>query len=404
MRIKISQVLVAVAVLTTSVSCSRFVKVKKPAPGVVNKSEEFNLSVDAADYSKSKYCGDVRPETAKDPTPPYTFEDKFISDKLASADGFVGWIHGAVPSYKQYLFTYRKVEPGNPMAFFQAEQFSLVGATPEIWKQFEALNRHDKVRLKGTLLDNKSPIKHLIISEITVLKAYDKSTDNEYNFDVAKLKGVQTFRVFGQIHALVASEAYGYAIVLEKDNFMMPIAVKSKHAAVAKGLFKGDIVDVNVSVVEGKNGRPPHFQTDENFEEAITIVDPLINCHGTTRAVEGHLVKFDKSPAISLDVYAVRLVDGNGIGRNMTFFPSVPASEDSFGEIFMAISAKAKKAWDEAEEAPGVVRNYNEKKSIHVVANGMINVVSTEQANAQVYLNSADDIEFKVVVEPAKVP
>ena len=62
----------------------------------------------------------------------------------------------------------------------------------------------------------------------------------------------------------------------------------------------------------------------------------------------------------------------------------------------MAISAKAKKAWDEAVEAPGVVRNYHEKKSIQVVANGMINVVSTEQANAQVYLKSADDVEFKV--------
>ncbi len=396
MRINIAQILVSVSVVAASVGCGKFRKAKEPVRDIVTKPMGLNLSVDASDYSKSKYCGDVRPATAQDPTPPYTFEDKFISDKLASADGFVGWIHGAVPSYKQYLFTYRKVEPGNPMAFFQAEQFSLVGATPEIWKQFETLNRHDKVRLRGTLLDNKSPIKHLIISEITILTPYDKSTDNEYSFDAATLKGVKNFRVFGQIHALVASETYGYAIVLEKDNFMMPIAVRSKHSAVAKGLFKGDIVDVNVRVVQGKEGRPPHFQTDENFEQAITIVDPLINCHGTTRAVVGHLVKFDKSPAISVDVYAVRVVDGNGVGRNMTFFPSASTSDDSFGEIFMAISAKAKKAWDEAVEAPGVVRNYHEKKSIQVVANGMINVVSTEQANAQVYLKSADDVEFKV--------
>lgn len=396
---KTNKILLSIVLFITVLGCSQFRKEKATPTPNSPKTDELNLSVEESNYSKSKYCGDVRPALGEDPTPPYTFDAKFIGDKLASSDGLVGWIHGAVPRYNQYLFTYRKEDPEDFMAFFKAEQFSLVGATPEIWKTFETLNRHDKVRLKGTVLDNRSPLKHLIISQIEVIKAYDKPTENTYSFDAAKLKGVTEFRVFGQVHAVVSSEAYGYAIVLEKDNFIMPIAVKSKHALVAKSLFKGDIVNVSVSVVAGKDGRPPHFQTDDSIPEAIVVVDPLINCHGTQRAVEGHLVKFDKSPAINRDVYAVRVVDGNGIGRNMTFFPDVAADDDAFGEIFMAISAKAKKAWADAAETPGVLRNYNEKKTIHVVANGKLNIVSTEQANAQVYLKSADDIEFKVVVD-----
>ena len=89
MRINIAQILVSVSVVAASVGCGKFRKAKEPVRDIVTKPMGLNLSVDASDYSKSKYCGDVRPATAQDPTPPYTFEDKFISDKLASADGFV---------------------------------------------------------------------------------------------------------------------------------------------------------------------------------------------------------------------------------------------------------------------------------------------------------------------------
>jgi hypothetical protein len=399
------RILLSLALVMAASNCGKYLKHKDHPNGVIApEGNALGLSVTEADYSKSKYCGDVRPNIPEDPTPPYTFDSKFIGDKLASADGLVGWIHGAVPRYNEYIFTYRKQDPDDFMAFFKAEQFSMIGATPEIWKTFSTLHRHDKVRLKGSFFKNASPLKHLMITEISVLKAYDKPTDNTYSFDVAKLKGATKFRVFGQIHAVVSSPELGYAVILEKDNFIMPIAVQKKHSEVAKLLYKGDIVDIDVEVVPGKEGRPPHFQTDGDSVTGVKIVDPLINCHGSQRTVEGHLVKFDKSPAINTDVYAVRIVDGNGIGRNFTFFPDVAADDDAFGEIFKAISAKAKKAWAEAEEAPGVQRNSYEKKTVHVVAHGKLNVVSTEQANAQVYLKSADDIEFTVVKEPAKAP
>jgi hypothetical protein len=131
--------------------------------------------------------------------------------------------------------------------------------------------------------------------------------------------------------------------------------------------------------------------TDAAKEQAIEIVDPIINCHGTERTVEGFLVKFEKSPAISTDVYAVRVVDANGIARNYTFFPGTN-DQNKFMDIFMGVSAKAKAAWDADPTEPQVIRNHRGKETIRVKAKGMINVVSTEQANAQVYLQSADDV------------
>jgi hypothetical protein len=209
------------------------------------------------------------------------------------------------------------------------------------------------------------------------------------------LSAADKFTVFGQVHALVSSDELGQAVVIESNNLIIPVAVSKNHRDVAKTLFKGDIVSVKIKTIKSPS-RPPHFQTDADELTGITVVDPLVNCHGVDRAVTGHLVKFKKSPAISLDVYAVRIMDANGIGRNMTLFPDWPQDSPEFGEVFMAISAKAKAVWDAVKEEPGVVRNFHEKKTVRVVAKGKMNVVSTEQANAQVYLKSADDLELKV--------
>ncbi|MCX6116873.1 MAG: hypothetical protein NT027_04985 [Proteobacteria bacterium] len=366
-----------------------------PSPNPPPPGERLFLGEDESNFSKSKYCPSTRPPEADNPTPPHFFDISLLNEKLASETGLNGWIHGAVHPYRQYLFTYRKEDPEDFMAFFKAEQMSMIGATKEIWDTFKSLNRHDKVRLKGKVFENGSSIRHLLISSIEVTKKYANPPENSYSFDPSVFKGKESATIFGQVHALVDSPDHGLAVVVERNQYIFPIAVDKAHEDVAKTLFKGDIVNIDF-LIKAAEGRQPHFVTDSKVEKAITIVDPLVNCHGVQRSVEGHLVKFLKSPAISTDVYAVRVVDGNGIARNMTFFPGVDPNSEAFGTIFMAVSAKAKQAWDSASEKEGVVRNYFEKKTIKVIAKGKINVVSTEQANAQVYLNSADDVEFKV--------
>lgn len=381
--------LFAAAVLS---SCHRKVdeeQADKPPP----EQSGFSLSIPESRWQASKFCGDVTPATPEDPTPEHRFETDLLKEKLLGP-GLKGWIHGAVPLYDQYVFTYRKEDPSDFMAFFKAQQFSLIPADQEIAKILASLKRHDQVVLKGQVFENGSPMVHLRVSGIEVVKKYSLATENSYQSDVTKLRDKNEFDVFGMVHAIVHSDKLGYAIMVENRDIILPVAIGPKHNSEAAKLYRGDIINVGISVVARKSG-PPHFTTNGNRDSAMTIVDPILNCHGLDRTVEGTLVKFEKSPAISVDVYAVRVVDANGIGRNFTFFP---ASQDdaTFSDVFMGISAKAKAAWDGGGGDASVIRNFREKARIRVVAKGRLNVVSLEQANAQIYINSLEDVVFDV--------
>lgn len=348
-------------------------------------------------WDASRYCGPVMPEIPANPTPPHRFETTFLDGKLGDV-GLTGWMHGVVPVYQQYVFTYRKEDPNDFMAFFKAEQFSLVPATPDVAAVLPTLKRHDKVRLKGKVFQNGSPLTHVRVTSIEILQKYPLATDNSYAVDTSRFAQMERFDVFGQIHAIASSDKLGHALVVEYKDMMLPIAILPQHASIVPSLYRGDIINISVQLVQRGRG-PAHFQTDDQKAAAIEVVDPMLHCHNQERVVEGHLVKFEKSPAISTDVYAVRVVDANGIARNYTFFPDTE-DQDKFMEIFMGVSAKSKAAWEASAQAPAVVRNFREKTTLKVRAKGRINVVSSEQANAQVYLTSADDLEIVAVENP----
>lgn len=353
----------------------------------------FALSMPEDRWAASKYCGDVVPATPEDPAPEYHFEKSFLQEKLAGA-GLTGWIHGAVPMYKQFVFTYRK-EDGGKFDILTAEQFSLVPATSAIADTLATLKRHDQIRLKGDIFENGSPLVHIMVTGIELLNKYPHSTENAYEVDATTFGGLKTFELFGQVHATVASETLGRAIVVERGNLILPIAINPKHDLQAAPLYHGDIINIHVKVVEHPHG-PPHLETDDAADQAITVVDPMLNCHGQARTVEGYLVKYEESPAISTDVYAVRVIDANGIARNFTLFPAAnpQTATDDFVELFAGLSAKAKAAWDSSPAAPVVIRNFSGKESVKVKVTGVLNVVSVEQANAQVYVTNVDDLTF----------
>jgi hypothetical protein len=356
------------------------------------ESEAFSLSIPAEQQKLSKYCSEERPEIPANPTPPHRFDRAFINEKL-QGDGLTGWMHGSVPSYRQFVFTYRKEDPNDFMAFFKAEQFSLVATSQEIAQTLLTLKRHDKIRLFGGFLENQSPIGHIVVSRIEVLERYSQATDNSYAFDLTRLQGRTAFEVFGLVHATIDSE-YGRALVVEHKDLLLPLAVPAVHNDAAAPLYRGDIVNISAKIAERTHGAP-HFEVNADVKNAIQIIDPMLHCHGLETTVTGHLAKFNKSPAISVDVYAVRVVDANGISRNYTLFPDTE-DQDLFTEIFMGLSEKSKIAWDAASEEAQVVRNFWEKSSVKVSVKGKINVVSTEQANAQVYIKDVNDLEITV--------
>lgn len=372
--------------LIASVSCSTQ-KTKKDDAAPTGSG--FSLTVPEDARANSKFCGDVRPPTPEDPTPAYRFEVDFLNEKLGG-DGLLGWMHGVVNAYQQYVFTYRKEDPDDFMAFFLAEQFSLIPADDTVAAALKTMHRHDKVRLKGKVFDNGAPLKHLMITAVEMVEPFKGATENHYDFDLSVLQGHKTFDVFGIVHATVDAPGIGRALIVEHKDLIMPLAVPPSLADAAAPIYRGDVVNVAVKVVEHEHG-PPHFEVDEAAAKPIDIVDPLLNCHGMETTVTGYLAKFEKSPAIMMDTYAVRVVDANGVARNFTFFPD---EEDpaKAGALLRLIGKKAAAAWNDAAAAPVVVRNFWKKEGLKVTAKGWINVVSTEQANPQVYLKSVDDL------------
>ncbi len=379
-----------IAILPLSIALISACNKSDSANDAVN--DGLNLTVPVSDRAASNYCGPTTPETPEDPTPPHLFDLTVIDGKL-KGDGLVGWLHGIVPSYQHYTFTYRLEDPSDFMAFFKAQQFTIIPKSEEVAKLLPTLHRHDKVRLKGSVFNNGSPIPHLFVDGIEVITPFAAPTKNEYQFDMSQFKDVKKLELFGQLHARVYSEKMGYGLVVEHKDALFPIAVSPEHAAVAAKMFRGDIVNIALKVIASPRS-PAHFVTDSEVPNAIDVIDPMLNCHKQERTVEGFLVKFRKSPAISSDTYGVRVVDGNGIVRNFTFFPGEHDGGDIM-QLFKDLGAKAKAAWDGSPEAEIVVRNYHAKQGVWVKATGILNVVSPDQANPQVVLGKVEDLVFE---------
>lgn len=349
------------------------------------------------DLSQSKFCPAVKPELPEDPTPPLHFDLEFINEKLASDEGLNGWMHGVVQQYRHFVFTYRSEDRNDPMSFFKAEQFSLIAANADVENAFANLNRHDKVKLTGRMLDSASPVRHIIVTHLEITKPYDKAKTNVYEHNPDFVNGAEIFNLVGKVHAKVFLEGKGYGIVVDYKDYLVPVIVNEKHNEVAAKLYRNDIVNVQVRYVKHGN-RPPHLETIADNENAIDVIDYMSHCHSVETVLEGFLVKFDKSPSINRDIYAVRVVDANGIGRNFTFFPSADPGSDpeQFMKVFLEISEMAKAQWDAKSDQAKIVRNYSKNEQIRIKVKGRMNVVSTEQANPQIYIDDAQDAVFSI--------
>lgn len=353
-------------------------------------AQHLTMSPSSEQRSKSQFCGPDRPAAAENVMSKYRFDAAELDAKLRDA-GLRMWVHGSVPQYKHFVGTYRKEDANDPMAFFKAQQFSFLPANQEMATKLATLKRHDEIRIKGRIFDNGSPLVHIRVSALEVVKPFATPTQNHYSLSTNHFANSSSVEVFAMIHALSFSEELGWALILETEGMIMPVAVPRTYDELAKTLYRGDIVNARLKIIHHPRGTT-HFELDQPLE----IVDALLHCHGQDRTLEGSLAKFDKSPAISLDVYAIRVKDENGLARNFTFFPEDGLSEEEFVRVFMAISAKAKAAWEASAQEPVDVRNFREKPTVRVKARGVINVVSTEQANAQIYIRSEDQVEFEL--------
>ena len=111
----------AIASLIVLASCSQYLGDDAPAPEDSDKRLALTVSPEA--QQQSNFCKKNLEELPEDPTPPFRFEPGLINAKLATT-GLNGWMHGVVKNFDHFVFTYRKEDPKDFMAFFKAEQLA----------------------------------------------------------------------------------------------------------------------------------------------------------------------------------------------------------------------------------------------------------------------------------------
>lgn len=354
-----------------------------------------SLSLDRMTVDASKTCGVPLAGHQADQEPLFRFEEALITKQL-STEGLRGYMHGVVLFEDQFVFTYRSEDPNDPMAFFQAEEFSLIPATATIKAQLQALHRHDKIILKGTLLPNGSPFRHILVENLDLLEPYPHQNSYDYEVEPEVFQNQDQVNLLTKVHAIVHD---GKGLILEWRDLILPVKVHPQHVPEVATLYRNDKLVASLRI-ERVPGRPLHFSTDPEQAPALEIIDPIQNCHGKATTLEGVLVMYKKSPQINRDIFAVRIQDANGIVRNFTFFPhvdfSAPDANKVFMDLFEAFQTKANKAWTsqiaDAEEG----RNHLLNRKIKVSVQGTMNIISKSQANPQIYIKNPDDLQLSI--------
>ncbi len=303
-------------------------------------------------------------------------------DAALRGKGLSGHMHAADGENGLLVFTYR-----NPENFFDNLQLSLKAATPEVAEQLAQLNRHDAVRLTGSIVNLENPQPHIRVASVEVLKAWalmeDIPTDTHRKTTPLPeaLKG-KTEAPF-LVHAVVDQ---GRVLVLEyRDQLVMMVAPDNTWT---KDLFRGDRVTVRYSVRNWPKA-PTHIELNTDTTEGkipLQVVESLEALHEKKHTQQGRLVLFKQSPQINRDIWAVEQLLPDGTARYMTL---VNFTDEDGGQG--AIDAKLKTWWSTHPDKVRDGRNKLLKEGLRIQVEGTLNVVSPNQANAQLF-TTADQL------------
>lgn len=345
-----------------------------------------NLSLTEADFEKSNFCKEAIEDPGEDVLSRPNIDKERLANELTGA-GITGYIHGVVPAFKYVVMNYGET--------LSSVQFNLFSYDEDMLDSLMSLKRHDQVRIKGKLIPSRSPVDHIQVEGIEIVKAYDKPVEQiDYSVYKKRLESLSESlpaELFGKVHSVLAD---GQALVLDYEDMVLPIFVDRKDQKDAAKLYRNDKIRIKVKTLPKARG-PLHLTTDSKDGSAITVVDHMVNCHAKYESISGLLTKFNKSPQINRDVFAVKMIDPNGIERNFTIFPDIDPRDDveGFMTLFDAVSNKLSAVWEDHIATVSNGRNSRYNKKLRVKVNGKMNVVSKNQANPQIYIKSVDDVE-----------
>ena len=296
-----------------------------------------------------------------------------------TSTGLIGRIHGAAGTSQMFVMAVR--EPNN---FFNYREFSLIPSSESTSSTLSQLNRHDLVCVQGNIIANPSPQKHIALNSVRVLEKwqqpegfepYERQTDLP-----AELK--EQTSLVGKVHAIGAE---GKILVMGYQDLVLPIYVTEPEYT--KNLYRGDIVRLNYQV-QSYPQRPLHLQLDTTNEQPIEVIDAIASINNQPQTLTGSLVKFPRSPQLRFDVYAIEVsTDTQEIKRYFTLINFEDMAK------FQNIRDKLAKIWNENANSAVSGRNMLINPEVTIEAIGLGNIISPEQANPQILLESAEQIK-----------
>src|SRR5688572_10019639 len=158
-----------------------------------------------------------------------------LERELNAGRAVEGEVHGAFPELELYVFTYR-----NPENFFEFVEVSLIAPTEELAGQLATLRRHDRVRIQGGLLDNRSQQRHVELQSLEVVSKYEASPPiprYEYEASIPEdLRGKDS-----ELFLVHAVNAGGSVLVVEHEDVVLPVYVTRPE--LTRNLARNDVVD-----------------------------------------------------------------------------------------------------------------------------------------------------------------
>ncbi|MGD8323522.1 MAG: hypothetical protein PVF50_04075 [Gammaproteobacteria bacterium] len=302
-----------------------------------------------------------------------------LQRELRAGRAVEGEVHGAYPDAGLYVFTYR-----DPANFFDFIEASLVAGTPALESRLADLKRHDRIRIEGALMDNRSAQIHIELSDLEVVQKYEPRPAIPafaYDANVPEDLRSQDSSLF-LVHAVHAG---GSILVVEHGDVVLPVFVTRPE--LTRSLARNDVVRLFYEV-RTRPEAPVHLQL-QDVETPLQVVESVTALHGQPASIEGALVLFPESPQVRFNVFAVLQELQGGLQRQFTLVNF----EDP--EAFTQIREKLQAAWDAAEPAMAVSgRNKLINTAVRVRATGRFNQVSPGQANAQIILEGPESIEI----------
>ena len=290
--------------------------------------------------------------------------------------GLIGRIHGAASQSQMFVMSVR--EPNN---FFSHREFSLLARGRKNLNALTQVNRHDLVCIQGYFLPNPSPQQHIVVNSIQVLEPWSPPEGfTPYQREVVLTSELRDqSSLLGKVHA-IASE--GKILVIEYQDGVLPIYVgKTEYT---QDLYRGDIIKLAYQI-QIKPQKPTHLTLDTTVEKPLEVIDAIAQWQNQEQTLTGKLVKFPQSPQIKFDVYAME-VDTKGIKRYFTLVNFENIAE------FEKIRDKLANIWDANAATAISGRNKLINPEVTIQARGLINIVSPEQANPQILLDSTEQV------------